>query len=88
MYKVIDEDYQRLDTYLCYECGFNYDIILASQKGLFQQFQKLFIHAKDKGINLSLKKYCSPTENQQRNKTPDDSTEPKFIINIIFVYNY
>jgi hypothetical protein len=89
MYIVLDNDYPGLDTFLCYKCGFNYDLILAEQKSLFQQYQKLFIHTKEKGIDISLKNY-SPTENkqyfpsttefQQRNKTPNDSTEPYFVI--------
>ena len=88
MYKVIDNDYPKLDVFLCYDCGFHYDIILKNQRGLYQEYEKLFIHCKEKGINNMLLKNFSPTENQQRNKTPDDPTEPKFIINIIFVYNY
>jgi hypothetical protein len=61
MYEVLDNDYPSLKTFLCYECGFNYDLTLVEQKSLFQQYQKLFIHTKEKGIDLSLKNY-SPTE--------------------------
>ncbi len=57
MYVVLDNDYPGLHTFLYYKCGFNDDLILAEQKSLFQEYQKLFIHTKEKGIDLSLKNY-------------------------------
>ncbi len=87
MYKVRDDDYPKLDIYLCYNCGFYYDTILKHQKGLYQEYEKCFIHLKEKGIVMKLKNYTpiiSPTENQQRNKTPDDETEPRNAIKYLF----
>jgi hypothetical protein len=83
IYLVRDNDYPKLDIYLCYDCGFYYDIILKNQKGLYQEYEKCFIHFKEKGIIMKLKNYApitSPTENQQRNKTTDEGTEPTFFI--------
>ena len=44
MYYVINEDYPRLETYLCYEYGFHADTILMGQISLYQTYQELFIH--------------------------------------------
>jgi hypothetical protein len=52
MYNVIDEDYPRLESYLCYECGFHTNTVMIQQKGLYQAYQKLFIHTKEKFGNL------------------------------------
>lgn len=56
MYQVVDKDYPRLDTYLCYECGFYADSILIEQKGLYQAFQRLFYNSKNLEL-LKLKNY-------------------------------
>jgi hypothetical protein len=85
MHKVINHNSPKLDTNLCYECGFYTNTILREQKKLFQEYQKLFIRCKEKGIDLSLKNF-TPTEFQQRNKTPDDETEPNLLI-FLYVYN-
>ncbi len=80
MYLVRDNDYPKLDIYLCYDCGFHYDTILKNQTTLYQEYERCFIHFKQKGIIMRLKNYTpiiSPTENQQRKKTPDEGTEPK-----------
>jgi hypothetical protein len=47
MYRVINEEYPKLDTYLCYECGFHADTVLMKQKKLFQNYQWLFSHFKN-----------------------------------------
>ncbi len=83
MYQVINEDYPRLEAYLCYECGFHADTILMKQKKLYQAYQQLFLHSKrilvPKKVPAPKNKEL-PTESQQRNKTTDDSTEPKIEI--------
>jgi hypothetical protein len=80
MYEVVNNNYPSLETFLCYECGFNYNLTLFEQKSLFHQYQKLFIYSKEKGITTSIRhlvpKNNSPTEFQQRNKITDDETEP------------
>ena len=57
MYLVRDNDYPKLDIYLCYDCGFYYVIILKNQKGLYREYEKCFIHFKEKGIIMKLKNY-------------------------------
>ena len=42
MISVINQDYPRLDTYLCFECGFHADTILMGQRSLYQGYQRLF----------------------------------------------
>lgn len=82
MYQVINEQYPNLDTYFCYGCGFHADTILIEQKELYQQYQWLYFHTNGALIPKKLPKLKSknpPTEFQQRNKTPDDETEPNFI---------
>jgi len=78
MYEVINNDYPRLETYLCFECGFHADTILIRQKRLYQAFQKLFHRTKNKEL-LKLKNYKLPDELLQRHNydIPDeDDTEP------------
>jgi hypothetical protein len=84
MYEVINNDYPKLDTFLCYECGFYYNTILKEQKGLYNQYEQLFIHCKEKGIHMSLKNF-SPPKNKHPFSTPDDETEPIIIVNISIV---
>jgi hypothetical protein len=80
MYYVINEDYPRLETYLCYECGFHADSILMGQTSVYQTYQELFIHTKEKfGNILDLKRFHLPTENQQRKSNTDKPTEPNFL---------
>jgi hypothetical protein len=50
MYEVINENYPKLETYQCYECGFHADTILMQQRGLYQSYQSLFMHSKEKGL--------------------------------------
>ena len=75
MYGVINDDYPSLDVYLCYECGFHYDTILKEQKSLYQLYEQLFIHCKEKGMDMSLKNLTPKTKHPF--STPDDETEPK-----------
>ncbi|HEX7257600.1 MAG TPA: hypothetical protein VF242_06030 [Nitrososphaeraceae archaeon] len=77
MYEVVNEDYPKLETYLCYECGFHADTILMEQKSLYEAYQRLYFR-----FNDILKPKYLPPRNQHPFKTPDDSTEPKF-----FKYN-
>jgi hypothetical protein len=80
MFQVINNDYPNLDTYLCYECGFHYDLILAKQKSLFQSYQQLFMYCKDKGIDMSMKNF-SPPKNKHPFSTPEGETEPLIVLN-------
>ena len=79
MYQVINEDYPRLETYLCFECGFHADKILIKQKGLYQAFQRLFHNSKNQEL-LKLKRYklLSAEKLQLDNFHPsaDKDTEP------------
>lgn len=76
MYEVIDDDYPNLESYLCYECGFQTNTVLMNEKGLYHEYQKLFVHAK---VMLKPKKIPRPTRNQHDFKHEDDSTEPNFM---------
>ena len=64
MYEVIDSEYPRLETYLCYECGFHADSILMEQNSLYKLFQRLFLHSKNKDA-LRLKSYSISAEKLQ-----------------------
>jgi hypothetical protein len=61
MYEVVNEDYPRLETYLCYECGFHTDSILMEQKRLYQQYQQLFMYSKGLLLSKNLIPKRSPT---------------------------
>lgn len=77
MYNVIDEYYPSLETYLCYDCGFHTNTIIIEQKGLYQAYQKLFIHTKKKfGNLLNLKHFHLPPNFKHPNGTPREETEP------------
>lgn len=76
MYEVIDEEYPRLRTYLCYECGFHADTILMEQKSMYLHYQELFAHFKD----VLKPKKLLPPKFQHPDKTPEDSTEHKKLI--------
>jgi hypothetical protein len=67
MYLVRDNDYPKLDIYLCYDCGFYYVIILKNQKGLYREYEKCFIHFKEKGIIMKLKNYAPITSPRKIN---------------------
>ena len=75
--KIIDIDY-----YLIHEdeLGDIY-IITKTMDGLLLTLRKSMTTTENQ-------QYFSPTENQQRNKTPDDPTEPKFhlIVVVFFLY--
>lgn len=47
MYQIVNEDYPKLETYFCYECGFHADTILMSQKNLYQNYQQLYMKYQD-----------------------------------------
>lgn len=80
IYPILNEQYPNLDTYFCYECGFHADTIFMEQKELYQEYQRLYFHTNGSLIPkkfLILKSKILLTDFQQRNKTPDDETEPK-----------
>lgn len=85
MYQVVDKNYPRLDTYLCYECGFHADTILIEQRGLYQAFQRLFHNSQNQEL-LKLKNYQLSDEKLQgdnKHKTNDKVTEPyKWFCNV------
>lgn len=78
MYQVKNLDYPRLETYLCYECGFHTNTTLMEQRSLYQAYQKLFFNLKDKKV-MKLKNYEISTEKLQQdniNRSADKDTEP------------
>jgi hypothetical protein len=82
MYEVVDDDYPNLEAFLCYRCGFQTNIVLMNEKGLYHEYQKLYLHATEilKPKKLpKIRKNQTTTEFQQRDKTPDDSTEPNVL---------
>jgi hypothetical protein len=84
MYEIVNEDYPNLETYLCYECGFHADTFLMKERGLYQAYQKLYIHAIDvlKPKKLPSRKLSDESRQRDDNETTDDKyTEPKIIKN-------
>jgi hypothetical protein len=74
-------------NWICWRCG-HYE----SNTPAFKSAPYLFKDLVRDDQEHFMRKYCSPTENkhnfsptefQQRNKTPDDETEPIFIIKIM-----
>lgn len=57
-------------VYVCWNCG-HYE----SNSPAFKSTPYLFMNMVRDNPILFARKFCSPTESQQRNKTPDDSTE-------------
>lgn len=82
MYQVINHEYPRLETYLCFKCGFYADVYLIQQNGLYEAFQRLFYYSKNKQ-KLKLKNYSLPDEmlHQHNSKSSDeDDTQPYTLI--------
>jgi len=83
MYRIVDDDYQRLETYLCYECGFYADTILMSNKSLYQEYQKVFSYS---GDILKLKKLPKPSTEGNTKKSTDKEPVPQNNIFIRYWY--
>jgi hypothetical protein len=82
MYEIVNEDHPNLETYLCYECGFHADTVLMKESGLYQAYQKLYIHAIDilKPKKLPSRKLSDESRQRDNNETTDDNcTEPSNI---------
>jgi hypothetical protein len=76
MYEVVNEDYPRLETYLCYNCGFHADTVMMQQRSIYQAYQQLFLHSK----GLLVPKRLPPTKLQQPKKTPDEDNTTNLLV--------
>jgi hypothetical protein len=68
MYEVANEEYPRLEAYLCYRCGFHADTTLMENKNLYQAYQRLFMHSN----GILVPKKLPPTKLNNQRKQPDN----------------
>lgn len=43
LYEVVNDEYPKLDSYLCYAGGFQTNTVLMNEKGLYHEYQKLLV---------------------------------------------